>query len=112
MVNFEANLAWSVFGIFLEETVWFKSEFCRLEEKSMLKVITPFYFPMLLVQRISAMQPRALSVLRCVISVCNQPPKPTQPPTLAGIGRNTSHSVLMLCGWQWRQDGSFTHTTV
>ena len=78
----------------------------------MLKVITPFYFPMLLVQRISAMQPRALSVLRCVISVCNQPPKPTQPPTLAGIGRNTSHSVLMLCGWQWRQDGSFTHTTV
>ena len=38
MVNFEANLAQSVFGIVFGRD-WYKSEFCWLEEKSVLKVV-------------------------------------------------------------------------
>jgi len=35
-------------------------------------------------------------------SVCNQPLRPTQPPTLRGTGISTGHSAVMRCGWyQW-----------
>ena len=37
---------------------------------------------------------------RQTTSVCNQPPRPTQPPTLCGTGNlSTGQSAVMLCGW-------------
>jgi len=32
------------------------------------------------------------------ISVCNQPPRPTQPPTLSRM--ENKYRLLMLCGWE------------
>ena len=41
-------------------------------------------------------------------SVCNQPPRPTQPPTLSWTGSDyRPRCGDALRGWEWRQDGSF-----
>jgi len=33
-------------------------------------------------------------------SVCNQSPRPTQPPTLSGREMSTGQRAVMLCGWR------------
>jgi len=37
-------------------------------------------------------------IRRYNIMVCNQPPRPTQPSTLSGMGMSTSQSAVMLYG--------------